>query len=87
MTDGPDLSPVEFHVQTTDKRSMTARLDDRRAVHHQGFIHPVVRVAAEKNVDACDFCREFHVLRKAKMREHHHEFYAFPFSQRADVAR
>ncbi len=63
VADDGDFSTADLHVEPTDERSVTARLNDCRAVHHQRLIHPVVRVAAQQHVDARDFRRALRCAR------------------------
>src|SRR5664280_2120921 len=65
---------------------MTTGLDDCGPVHPQRRIHTIMGMAAQKNVDACDFRGELHVLRKAEVREHDDEIHALPFPQGSYVS-
>ena len=38
-------------VETTDERSVGARLDDERVVDENGSVQPVVRMAAQEDID------------------------------------
>ena len=82
-----DLAITHLQIEAADECAVAPGLKDDCAVLDHRRRHAVVRMAADKHINAIDLAGQFHVLRKAQVREHDDEVHGFDIAQALDPAR